>query len=584
MRRILSILTYCLGILVAQTAIGQLSIATELRPTILQHYSSPLNLQPQSLLGSIAQEAYAKASNTGAGDQFGMSIAVSGDTVVIGALLEDSSATGIGGNQGNNSAPDSGAVYVFVRNGGSWSQQAYIKASNTGANDWFGGAVAIDGDTLVVGATGEDSNATGIDGNQGNNSASGSGAAYVFVRTGTVWSQQAYIKASNTGLGDQFGRSVAISGNTIVVGANAEDSNATGINGNQNDNSAGNSGAAYVFTRSGFLWTQYAYLKASNTGNGDGFGRTVAISGDTIVVGAQAEKSAATGIDGNQFDDSFSNAGAAYIFFRSSGTWSQQAYVKASNTGMDDLFGYSVAVDGDTAVVGAVGEASNATGVGGNQADNSLPQAGAAYVFHRSGGKWSQQGYLKASNTAQFYEFGSSVAVSGDTVLVGSPGENDGFALLGGVEAGVEPIGAGAAYLYSRAGSVWSFDSYVTASNREGFDRFGTSVSLADDIATVGALGEDSSATGIGGNQADNSASAAGAAYFYTLASCPTLGDMNCDCVVDIGDVEPFVLALLDPTDYGLTYPSCEILNADMQPDGNVDGADVQGFVALLVP
>ena len=310
----------------------------------------------------------------------------------------------------------------------------------------------------------------------------------------------------------------------------------------------------------------------------------MAISGDTIVVGADGEDSNATGINGDGMDNSASGAGAAYVFIRSGVLWSQQAYVKASNTETCDQFGYSVAVDGDTVVVGAIGEASNATGVGGNQADNSLQQSGAAYVFVRNGGNWSQQAYLKASNTGEFYQFGRSAAASGDHVLVASAGENDGIFQLGGVEAGVEPVGAGAAYLYSRSASVWSFDDCITASNREANDQFGHSVALTSDLIAAGAPFEDSSATGIGGNQADNSASAAGAVYLYSLASCPTLGDMNCDCGVDLVDVGPFVMALLDATAYDSAYPSCEILNADMQPDGNVNGADVQGFVDLLLP
>src|SRR5262249_54087162 len=153
-----------------------------------------------------------KGSNTAAGDNFGWSVAISGETMVIGAPLEDSNATGVNGNQTNNSATDSGAAYVFVRDGTNWIQQAYLKASNTGAEDRFGLSVAISGDTAVVGAVYEASNATGVNGNQSNNSASIAGAAYVFVRNGTNWIQQAYLKASNTGNGDFFGGRVSVAG------------------------------------------------------------------------------------------------------------------------------------------------------------------------------------------------------------------------------------------------------------------------------------------------------------------------------------------------------------------------------------
>src|SRR5262249_30416606 len=161
---------------------------------------------------------YLKASNTGASDNFGVAVAVSGDTVVVGAAYEGSSATGGNGNQADNTASSSGAAYVFVRSGGVWSQQAYIKASNTGANYIFGYAVAVSGDTLVVGAYQEASNATGVNGNGADNSAASAGAAYVFLRSGTTWSQQAYLKASNTNANDFFGGSVALSGDTLVVG------------------------------------------------------------------------------------------------------------------------------------------------------------------------------------------------------------------------------------------------------------------------------------------------------------------------------------------------------------------------------
>src|ERR1043166_3012862 len=154
-----------------------------------------------------------------------------------------STATGVNGDQSDNSAEEAGAAYIFVRKGTNWSQQAYLKASNTDANDSFGVSVAVTGDTVVVGAPGEASNAAGVNGNQSDNSAMRSGAAYVFVRSGTNWSQQAYLKASNTGAGDHFGGVVSISGDAIAVSAIFEDSNATGVNGSQTNNLASDSGA-----------------------------------------------------------------------------------------------------------------------------------------------------------------------------------------------------------------------------------------------------------------------------------------------------------------------------------------------------
>lgn len=167
----------------------------------------------------VTQLAYLKASNTDASDWFGEAVAISGDTAVIGARLEDSSATGVGGDQASNGSPSSGAAYVFVRDGATWTQQAYLKASNAEAGDWFGAAVAISGDTIVIGAPLERSSATGVNGNQSSNASADAGAAYVFVRSGTSWSQQAYLKSSNTDGSDIFGGAVAIWGETIVVGA-----------------------------------------------------------------------------------------------------------------------------------------------------------------------------------------------------------------------------------------------------------------------------------------------------------------------------------------------------------------------------
>ena len=444
----------------------------------------------------IAQQAYVKASNTDASDLFGSSISISGDTVVVGAPNESSSATGINGNQSSNSASFAGAAYVFVRNGSTWSQQAYLKASNTGAGDLFGISVAISGDTVVVGAQLEASASTGINGNQSNNSAAKAGAAYVFVRNGTTWTQQAYLKASNTDANDEFGRSVAISGNTVVVGATGEASAATGVNGNQSDNSAPGTGAAYVFVRNGTTWTQQAYLKPSQVGETE-FGFSVAISGDTAVVGDEE------------------SSGAAYVFVRGGSTWTQQARLTASNAEAGDFFGMSVAISGDTVVVGAQHEGSAATGINGNQFDNSAPDAGAAYVFVRSGGIWMHQAYLKASNTEASDRFGIRVAISGDTVVIGAIGEASAATGVNGDQSDNSDAFAGATYVFFRSGSTWTQQAYLKASNTDAFDEFGYSVAISGDTVAIGAWDESSAATGIDGNQSDNSAGLSGAAYVF---------------------------------------------------------------------
>ncbi len=270
-------------------------------------------------------------------------------------------------------------------------QIAYGKASNTGNKDQFGRTLAISGDTLVVGAAGEDSSVTGVDGDQNNDDAKFSGAVYVFRRTGASWAQEAYLKASNAEERDLFGHSVAIQGDTLAVGAFAEESAARGVNGNQEDNDAPDSGAVYVFARSGSTWTQEAYLKASNTESYDKFGASLALSGDTLVVSAEGEASSATGVNGDQTDNMMFGSGAVYVFRRVAGGWAQEAYVKASNPASFDYFGISIDIEGDTMVVGAHAEDSSATGVNGVQNDDSADGSGAVYVFGRSGTTWVQE-------------------------------------------------------------------------------------------------------------------------------------------------------------------------------------------------
>jgi hypothetical protein len=333
--------------------------------------------------GVWSQQAYIKASNGQSIDAFGVSVALSGDTLVVGAHLEDSMATGVNGDQADNSLQDSGAAYVFTRDAaGVWTQQAYLKASNTGAGDQFGQAIALSDDTLAVAAMGERSKSTGIDGNQSSNSWAETGAVYVFTRDGTdAWSQQAYIKASNTGSGDTFGTSVALSDGTLVVGAAREDSAARGVDGFEADNKALNSGAAYVFTRdASSTWSQQAYIKASNADIQDQFGHALALDGDLLIVGAR-EDSAASGAGGDESDNSATNSGAVYLFVRDlTGTWSQSAYLKSSNTDTEDGFGSAMAVGGGFLVIGAHLEDSAAAGVGGDQADNNATESGAAYI------------------------------------------------------------------------------------------------------------------------------------------------------------------------------------------------------------
>jgi hypothetical protein len=445
----------------------------------------PITIDP-----TFTQEAFITASNAGAGDAFGRSIAISGDTIVVGAPNEDSAATGVDGDMADNSAQDSGAAYVFVRNGSAWTQQAYLKASNSGAGDLFGYSVAISGDTIVVGAYKEASIATGINGDQANNEVPDSGAAYVFVRSGSTWAQQAYLKRTVPGapifgmVSAQFGYSVAISGETIIVGAFTEISNSQGVNVVPTAVAA-ESGAAFVFVRNGATWTQEAYLKASNA-TASAHIASVAISGETVVLGSECEKSVSNGVNGDQTTSTFGLCrGAAYVFVRNAGTWAQQAYLKASNTSVQSSglgFGSSVAIVGDTVVVGAPGETSNSTGVDGDQANNSLSYAGAAYVFRRTGVNWQQQAYLKSSNTRASDFFGASVGIAGEFAVVGSPRD-----------AGSSGATTGAAYVFQRTGEQWASLTSLRAS-QPGDTALGIAVSITPERIAAGGFADSGAA------------------------------------------------------------------------------------------
>jgi hypothetical protein len=456
-------------------------------------------------------------------------IAVSGDgqTIAVGATQESSNATGVDGDQTNTSQPYAGAVYVFVRSGQTWTQQAYIKASNTGHYNYFGGALALsnDGNTLAVGAYGESSTSTGINGSQTQASYGYSGATYVFTRSAGTWTQQAYVKASNTANYAYFGWSVALSGDgtLLAVGSFYESSNATGINGSQFNNFAPSSGAVYVFKYAG-VWTQQTYIKASNTRSGAAFGYSVAFSrdGSTLVAGSPYENSNATGINGNQSDQSQFYAGAAYVFANLGSTWTQQAYVKASNTNFENELGNAVALsdDGNTLAVGSYGEQSSSTGVNGNQTPNSSYYfAGAAYVFARVSSIWTQQAYVKASNTAANYDFGNTIALAGDgnTLVVGSKQEGSGAVGINGDQTDNSEDNAGAAYAYTRSGPTWTQRSYIKASNTRYNSYFATSLGLSSDGLTlaIGAPGDRSNATGVNGDQSNASAKGSGAAYVF---------------------------------------------------------------------
>jgi hypothetical protein len=411
----------------------------------------------RSAIGSWSQQAYVKASNPRADDQFGSAVALSadGNTLAVSAPYENSGATGINGNQTDTSMADAGAVYVFARSGSTWSQQAYVKASNTGEKDegdQFGYSIALsgDGNMLAVGAIGEDSSATGVNGDQANNAANGSGAVYLFTRSGSAWSQHAYVKSSNTRANVMFGYSVALNanGDTLAVG--------------EFDADRGR-GALYTFLRKDGNWSQQARLQPSLLSPQDSMGCWIAISddGNTVIAGALDEDSLTTGINAVQGGHSGvvdgpddNSSGAAFAFVRTGTAWSEQANFKASNSGKHDWFGARLALsgDGNTLAVGAPNEDSAGQGINGKQDDDSADEAGAAYVYTRSGATWTFSDYMKGAKNAKFDEFGSAVALNRDgrVLAVGAHFESGGSKGVNGNQSGKPIPRSGAVYVFTR--------------------------------------------------------------------------------------------------------------------------------------
>jgi MYXO-CTERM domain-containing protein len=354
------------------------------------------------------------------------------------ALSGDTALVGAPFTDTSAGLSDVGSAYVFVRTGTSWTQQAKLVASDGSGLDRFGITVALSGDTALVGATGDDT-ARGID----------VGSAYVFVRSGTSWTQHAKLEASDAQERDTFGSAVALDGDTALVGA-------------RNVNLAGafGAGAAYVFVRSGTSWTQQARLVASDGAESDALGAVVALDGDTALVGAFIDDTA-RGID----------AGSAYVFVRSGTTWSQQAKLEASDGAARDTFGTAVALSGNTALVGAA-YADTARG----------PDAGAAYVFVRSGTSWTQQARLEPSEGMAGEMFGEEVALSGDMALLGVP-----------LHTSTRGTFAGATYVFVRSGTSWSQQATLEASDGREGDYFGAELALFGSTALISALWGDTS-------------------------------------------------------------------------------------------
>lgn len=357
---------------------------------------------------------------------------VAGDAVLGGSFGSAVAISGdtalVGAPSDDHSGGVKGSAYVFVRSGTMWAEQAKLVANDSAVNDGFGAEVSLSGDTALVGAPFDD-HALGLD----------AGSAYVFVRSGTTWTQQAKLVASDAAIDDQFGFAVALDGDTAVVGSYRDDDGGL------------DSGSAYVFARRGASWLEQAKLAASDAAGGDNFGIAVALAGDTALVGAfQADLAHGT------------NAGSAYVFVRNGGVWAEQVKLVASDADEGDGFGWPVAMSGQTVLIGAPG-------------NNELGHlSGSAYVFVRNGETWTEQAKLVASNAGMAVGFGGAVALVGDTALVGAS-SSVGY--------------KGSAYVFARSGQTWSEQARLVASDAAGSDFFGSAVALAGDTALVGTPG-----------------------------------------------------------------------------------------------
>jgi hypothetical protein len=313
-------------------------------------------------------------------NEFGWSVFVDNGYAIIGAPSED-----------NNT----GSVYVFKQSGSTWTQQAKLTADNGTENDRFGSSVSLDGDTALIGAP---SPSTLFD------DETKPGSAYIFKRTGSTWTEQAKLTATNGAKNDWFGCSVSLDGDTALIGAKKDDNNGSG------------SGSAYVFKRDGDTWEQQTKLTASDGAAYDVFGHSVSLDGDTALIGAK--------------DDYYNGqeCGSAYVFKRTDSTWTQQAKLTADDGTSNDRFGCSVSLDNGYAIIGA-----------------DCDGTGSVYVFKQSSSTWTQQAKLKPSDrdTAGGANFGCSVSLDGDTVLIGAMSDS---------ENGVE---AGSAYMFKRNGNTW---------------------------------------------------------------------------------------------------------------------------------
>ncbi|MBE2221127.1 MAG: FG-GAP repeat protein [Anaerolineae bacterium] len=375
------------------------------------------------------------ASDAAENDYFGWSVDVSGNTAVIGAPYDLFNWDG---------STDHGNVYVYVRQAGVWTEQQILTPSDAEPGLVFGYSVAIDGDTVVVGAH-----------RYYSSDPDANGAAYVFERENGVWTEQQKLTASDATTYNYFGYSVDVDGDTTIIGTIRD------------DHSGSYSGSAYVFVRENDLWGLQQKLIANDPQSYHDFGNSVSLSGNTAVIGA------------NRDDDHGLDSGAAYVFTRENGIWSQQQKLAASDLAMDDTFGYSVAVSQDTIIVGS------------HRDDDGGDLSGSAYIFVREENIWHEQQKLRANDAAASDLFGYSVAISGETAVVGAHFDDDGGQ------------NSGSLYIFDRSAGLWTQKQKIIASDPAARDYFGRAVAIDGETVVSGA------------NEKDDDGDKSGAAYVF---------------------------------------------------------------------
>ena len=447
------------------------------------------------------------ASDRAGNDQYGKEVDIDGDYAVVGAYYHDGAK---------------GAVYVYKWDGSDWNQQAKLQSSDINDNDCFGRSVAIDGEYLIVGAHGQVLDENGLD------TLSSAGAAYIFKRSGSSWTQQQKLAAFDRNKTTIYGAGVDIDGDYAVVGSYYNHLDESG------SDSLFRAGAAYVYKRDGSTWSLEQKLVASDREEDDRFGVDVAICGEYIIAGANRED------DGEDGDEELSSSGSAYIFKRDGSTWSEEAKISGSSRSTGRSFGMTVGISGERAIVGAMWDALDENG------ENSLQSSGSAYIFKRSGTTWSEEVKLLASDRKSYDNFGVGVSISGDTAVV------TGYRQDYDYNDDNYMSEAGAAYLFEYSGSTWEEQVKFLASDRDTTARFGNHCAVKGDWIIVSSYQNDFDVDG------NNELTDAGAVYIYDImaaeAICATdsITDTTRTSAIAHGDID--YLGSTDPTQHGVCY------------------------------